>query len=157
MNSLSWMIYLAEVCGNIGAVLAVGGFFGLVSAAVSAVLGYVVFAGPVDSWSWETADQRAANAASKRLVSSRLQRVAIPLLVTSAVAIGIACIIPSKDSVYAIAASEAGERALKSETGDKALKALNAWLDKQITPSKPESDKRDPLGHPFDVGRFRRP
>lgn len=46
--------------------------------------------------------------------------------------------VPSKDTIYAIAASEMGERALASPTGDRAVKALNAWLDRQIArePSK---------------------
>lgn len=44
---------------------------------------------------------------------------------------------PSKDTVYAIAASEMGESVLKSETGSLATQALNAWLKKQITPTAP--------------------
>jgi predicted permease len=40
--------------------------------------------------------------------------------------------LPSQETVYAIAASELGETALKSETGNKAVEALNAWLDRQI-------------------------
>ena len=44
--------------------------------------------------------------------------------------------VPSKDTVYAIAASEVGEEIVKSETAGKAVKALNAWLDKQIAPTE---------------------
>jgi len=42
--------------------------------------------------------------------------------------------LPSKDTVYAIAASEVGESVLNSPTGSKAVQALNAWLDRQINP-----------------------
>jgi hypothetical protein len=43
---------------------------------------------------------------------------------------------PSRETIYAIAASELGEEALKSSAATKAQQALNAWLDKQI--EKPE-------------------
>ena len=41
-------------------------------------------------------------------------------------------VIPSSGTIYAIAASEYGEKIAKTETADKAVKALNAWLDRQI-------------------------
>ena len=41
-------------------------------------------------------------------------------------------VVPSQETIYAIAASETGETALKSDTGGKAVQALNAWLDRQI-------------------------
>lgn len=41
----------------------------------------------------------------------------------------IACLLPSRQTVYMVAGSELGETALKSETGAKAVKALNRYLD----------------------------
>lgn len=41
-------------------------------------------------------------------------------------------LIPSKNTMYAIAASQMGEQAVKSQIGQKTLGALEAWLDKQI-------------------------
>lgn len=40
--------------------------------------------------------------------------------------------IPSKGTVYAIAASELGEQAVKSEIGVKTQKAVSLWIDYQI-------------------------
>ena len=48
----------------------------------------------------------------------------ITLLLTAA--------IPGKDTMYAIAASEMGEKILKTETAGKVQQALSAWLDAQI-------------------------
>lgn len=43
----------------------------------------------------------------------------------------VTAILPSKDTVYAIVASEYGEKLLHTQTAGKAEKALDAWLDKQ--------------------------
>lgn len=39
---------------------------------------------------------------------------------------------PSKNTMYAIAASEIGEDVIKSQTASKAFRAFDAWLDKQL-------------------------
>lgn len=44
-----------------------------------------------------------------------------------------AVFVPSADTVYAIAASELGGQALKTPLAGKAEKALESWLDTQIT------------------------
>jgi hypothetical protein len=41
-------------------------------------------------------------------------------------------IIPSKNTIYAIAVSELGEDVYKSEIGKKATKAIEQWIDKQL-------------------------
>jgi len=51
-----------------------------------------------------------------------------------------AALIPSKETMYAIAASELGEKLLHTETVSKAQKALEAWLDSQ-TKQLVEKDK----------------
>lgn len=48
----------------------------------------------------------------------------------------VASLIPGKATIYAIAAAQAGEKALATDTGDKAVRALNAWLDRQIAGEK---------------------
>lgn len=50
----------------------------------------------------------------------------------------IAVFVPSKNTIYAIAASEYGEEALKAPEASKAREAINAWLDEQIAKRKPE-------------------
>jgi hypothetical protein len=48
----------------------------------------------------------------------------------------IAILTPSQNTIYAIAASEMGEKFLESQIATKAEKALDAWLDKQIGDEK---------------------
>lgn len=102
MNSLSWLIYFADIVSNLQGVLA----------AVSVVL--VVAMLP------------ATEGFSKTFKG-------LKLYVTIAILLGaIATILPSKNTVYAIAASELGEQVLVSNTGKKAVAALEAWLDAQV-------------------------
>ncbi len=49
-----------------------------------------------------------------------------------ALALAVAMFVPSKTTIYAIAASEMGERALQSPIATKAGRALEAWLDEQL-------------------------
>lgn len=115
MNTLSWLIYLAGVADGIS-VLCVISLIMCGLAALSAGLTWLV---NVDY----CGDEDIADQAKKFLF--KIPRAAIP--------IGLVCaFIPSSNTIYAIAASEMGERALKSETGGKAVQALNAWLDRQI-------------------------
>lgn len=51
--------------------------------------------------------------------------------------VAVASVIPSTRTMYAIAATSAGKEALATPTGQKAVQALNVWLDKQIA-EKPE-------------------
>jgi len=116
MNTLSWMIYAADVAESARNIFGVVTFFGCLGAALLAV----PFLAGTDCASEE--DQATLRKALKvcLIVAFASRLIALP--------------IPSKETVYAIAASEMGERALNTPTADKAVKALNAWLDKQIAP-----------------------
>jgi hypothetical protein len=46
--------------------------------------------------------------------------------------IAVSVLIPSKDTMYAIAASELGEEVVKSAIGQKSIKALEQWIDSQL-------------------------
>ena len=109
MNQLSWMIYLADVAGNFVLVLSALGLIGTLG-------GGIIWAMSCDPYlSMDGARPKARKAC--------VGGVAVLFFVA---------IVPSKSTIYAIAASELGEDVLKSETGSKALKALDAWLDRQI-------------------------
>jgi len=114
MNELSWLIYLAVVAGNVDWVFSVVTFV-LIVVVVGTVLSTLGSDG-FDTNDW-----------------GRWRKMMIwsPIALILAVILG--SIVPSKETVYAIAASEMGERAFNSETGNKAFQALNAWLDRQIT------------------------
>lgn len=111
MNELSWMIYFAGVVGALGTVMA------LIAAAL-------IIGTPVAAF-FLSFDEHVEPHISRMKVNWRLFSLGIALAI-------MACLIPSKETVYAIAASETGESVLHSETGGKAVQALNAWLDLQI-------------------------
>lgn len=113
VNSLSWMIYLADVTGGLNSL---AGFVGGGATIIFAVWPWR------NQWMDDFHNGEGVRPAPKRLV---------------AIALGaflIAAILPSSSTIYAIAASEMGEKALNTQTGGKAVKALDAWLDRQITP-----------------------
>jgi hypothetical protein len=122
MNSLSWMIYFGDVSGGlVGFSIAMACVFGITSTGMS--IAYVATA------SYPNDD----DAVVFNKVAAKVIRWTIPVFALMAL---MACFVPSKNTVYAIAASELGEQALKSKTVTKAQAALDAWLDKQIGETK---------------------
>ncbi len=121
MNSLSWLIYFAGVSGNLQAVLMViavilAGFTGL-RCLVTAIHNDDY---PKDTpWTYP--------------------RLGPALTVAAGFAI-LAAIVPSQGTVYAIAASEVGEKVVTSERvqgmTDDAARALHQWIKRQIEPEK---------------------
>jgi hypothetical protein len=116
MNSLSWLIYLADVADSLGSTLTVTLVVGCFAAASRLFVGFVRAAETNNKIYW---------AEACRAVGKPLAVLVLPLVILLAA-------IPSSGTLYAIAASELGETALKSEAGGKAVQALNAWLDRQI-------------------------
>lgn len=111
MNSLSLLLYAADALSSVASFLFFTGGIALFCAAMWAVVEEEV---PPLKW------------------------ILIPLSM-----IFVACLIPSKTTMYAIAASEVGESIINNpsvqQTGGKAFKALDAWLDKQVSDdSSPE-------------------
>lgn len=113
MNSISWFLYASDVVGNLQPTLAIGGGSGLVAA------GFFTLCSFIDE------DNGGIS------LAKRISFYAIP-------AILIACIIPSKTTMYAIAASQVGERVAQNEAvqdiASDATKALQIWIKKQIEP-----------------------
>ncbi len=111
MNQLSWFLYFADIASNLQIFLSVLIFCTMVPAGVICIA------------SAEDDDDNTR----RRLLRSAAFFAVLALLMGV-----ILVLLPSKDTMYAIAASEIGERVLQSETGTLATKALNAWLRKQI-------------------------
>lgn len=133
MNDLSWLIYAADVVGGISSVFAVFGILCAISA-----LGCVMFLliegdGP-NIYSWEDAEAKRANYAARQ---SFAKKGAVRFPAALLVIMIAATFTPSSNTIYAIAASEMGEEVLQSATANKAMKALDAWLDRQIAPTDP--------------------
>lgn len=112
MNTLSWMIYAADV---VGALNALSGLVTVVAAPIAGASAAHIF---ID----EPKGEKLTTA--RRMIRNNL--------IVTAIFSAICVFTPSKDTIYAIAASEMGEEVIKSPTAGKAMKALDAWLNAQI-------------------------
>lgn len=143
MNELSWIIYAADVAGRAGWLLGLTGFACLIGGGFAWSFA-VGLNGEARSY-----ERRAANrpddkdypisAADCRSGERTARRIAWPVSICAVVFLIGGVMTPSRDTLYAIAASEIGESVLNSETGGKAVEALNAWLDRQINKPEPVS------------------
>jgi len=115
MNDLSWMLYWADVLPNMATSISVMAFVILILGAIGAAVFLMVAAGDSDF------------DGIRPEVTKRLW-----MLGACAAALVLVQAVPSRDTFYAIAASEMGEEALKSPIATKAGKALEKWLDKQV-------------------------
>lgn len=131
MNGISWLIYFANVCGNLGGVL-----FALVFLSLALTIALILYGGVERDHAYPGDERHNAAMA----IQGKALRFGIP---TAVLILFLSVLVPSQDTVYAIAASETGERVLKTDTGNKAVAALNAWLDRQINPQPaPAADKK---------------
>lgn len=111
MNSLSWFLYLANVVSNLSPVL----FYMIFVCGVSFVILSFVYT-------------ETHNEGTRKKAAFYLNRIFIVVLVL----LGCLTILPSKETVYAIAASEFGESILTSEAGQQVLSALKEWTLSQL-------------------------
>jgi len=120
MNSLSWFIYFAGVASGVSNCL-------LWISLIYIVILFII----------SVAASEAGDGAGEQ-VKVFMARFKWGFI--SVVLFLMAALIPSKETMYAIAASELGEKLLHTETVSKAQKALEAWLDSQ-TKQLVEKDK----------------
>lgn len=97
MNSLSWFIYFADVVGTLSVLFTL---VGIVSLAVSVV---------------------------SLIIKEKINSFVAYFAISSAFLFLVATLIPSKQTLYAIAASEIGEEILKSEEGKQVINALKEY------------------------------
>lgn len=127
LNPLSQLLYWGNVAGNMGGFLV---FAGIVLA-ICAVVATCAFFGMLEG------EKDARRQEQKVVQASPFAFCFMMLFVLLALASwAAAAFCPSSTTVYAIAASQMGEQALKSPVATKAGVALEAWLDKQIATTK---------------------
>lgn len=138
MNSLSWLIYLGSVVGSLNAFLTVFGVLGISAGVIMMVVHLFMRSDGPSIYSWDNAADKLAQHKATVNALSKYGKLSLKFAIP---AILVSCFLPRSNTVYAIAASEMGERALNTETGGKAVQALNAWLDRQIS-DQPEPAKQ---------------
>ncbi len=111
MNSLSWMLYLIEVSGDVLAVTAFLGWAGLVIGGIGIIWGTIL----------KLASEEKAR---DHKIAIAIRRVATRVFAVGIVAAAIATVIPSERTLYLIAGSELGETAVTSEDGQIIIDAL---------------------------------
>lgn len=137
MNSLSWLLYIGNVAGNLGSVLWIAGIILVLVAIITYMVDRVERSELVEHLKYRGRDEDV-----KKLVD-RKSYPSYAFLVVGIIAWFLAALSPSSDTVYAIAASQLGEQAMKTPIAAKAGEAVEAWLDKQIAANKPDTKKSD--------------
>lgn len=117
MNSVSWFIYIAQVSENMGRLLI---FLGIIGTATS-LLFFIV---PRAIKFIEAGDD----------ISVKPFKASVFALGVVALLLG--NLMPERNTMYAIAASQVGEQIVKTEIASDATKALHQWIKKQIEPQK---------------------
>lgn len=136
MNSLSWILYAADAVDTAKGVAFAGMLLSIPIATTS-----FLWTDNEDKSKWD--DQMHNNRLYPTLypkppegprpdASHPYRKITKPVLVGLAIFSVATAALPDRNTVYAIAASELGERALETPTASKAVAALNAWLDRQI-------------------------
>jgi len=120
MNDLSWLLYLGDVSGSISHFF---GFFGFVLFIVGGIATFGAFIALADDSLSDTSINSVKSA----------KNFGIFAVIFGFFLMVAATLLPSKETVYLIAASEAGEEVVTSKTGQKAIDAVNRYLD-SVTP-----------------------
>lgn len=134
MNTLSWLLYMAGVAG-VATLLA-----GLVlTIAIILIIWSVLISDSPYEWMSDTQEEKEF----KRTMPARkisVRKYAIKFFVVAGLVL---LIIPSKSTVVMIAASELSEKAVETQTGQKALKSIEKFLDDYLNPPVRERRRRD--------------
>lgn len=129
MNSLSWLIYFASLSDSASGFLSFLAGIGAVCVILGTILSVMWTDGGYGG------DRRIKGYEDMR---KRGQALIPRGLLTLVLCGSIAVILPSKNAVYAIAASEIGERVISDEAvrgiAADSTKALQSWIKKQIEP-----------------------
>lgn len=124
MNSLSWLIYFADVLPNISSSVKLIGWtiFTLVLIVLLILAGVLL--------------ENNLTSEENAEVTRGFRKMCY-LLIFSLVLLVSASLLPSKETIYAIAVSETGEKVLQSEWGKRGARAIEAWINQQlIVPTK---------------------
>lgn len=125
MNNLSFILYLSEVLPNVGVVATIV----LVISATASII-FFLFKTLI------TLDSPRNDASALRYITYYSKTLKV-FAITAIIACVLVVFIPSKEAVYLIAASEAGEMVVTSETGKELLSDISEVLDAQLQSLKP--------------------
>ncbi len=134
MNQLSWLLYVGNVAGNLGMALF---FIGLVML-VASVANFGIYYSNRENYI-NNVKYLGRQEVLPKFMFKNIFGPFFAILTLLCWLIGTLC--PSSETVYAIAASQMGEKALQSPVAIRATKALEIWLDKQISSTAEPASK----------------
>lgn len=115
MNTILALMYAADLASGV--------------AVVSGLVGVVVIIVWLCKWGIAASDQFGDDAFTRTMPNRRMLWIAVALFVVSAA-------MPSKTTLYAAAALQAGDTLANSQRGQKVLRALDTWLQRQADGSE---------------------
>ena len=116
MNPLSWLLYLADISETINHCFSFLLMLITVVTAICLIFGFINL-----DMAWDDEDRDKAK---------RVMNLPLKFILPASIMIFIMIVVPSKQTIYLIAASEMGEEAIKSDLGKKVLTYLEQELDK---------------------------
>lgn len=129
MNKLSWLIYWADAGPHLADFVCWFSFLMFAITSFMLLLGLTGFFGDESKYNArENEDLLYAHELSPRF------RKLWPITFVFFFLWGSSFFVPSKDTFYMIAASEAGEQAVQTPEFSKVRQVLNRWLNNEITP-----------------------
>ena len=128
MNSLSWFIYLADVLPNFAWMGQVSFFF-LLFGSIATVAVFVI-----------ANTEGSGNKDERAVVNKVCRGITVKILLPLSLLMLVTNLIPSKETIYLIAGSEAGEAVVVSEEGKEILSDIHEVIKFQLKSLKGESD-----------------
>lgn len=141
MNELSWLLYMANVLPNLGTTLGLLSAPLFLGAAFS--IGFCIFGQDDATREFRSGEGHVEIASAEENTKKLRSLFAKPAWIFSLLFLAFvtgAILSPTRETMYAIAASEMGEKVATSPTGQKALRAIDAWLDRQIEGEPPAAE-----------------
>lgn len=123
MNDLSLLLYFADVLGGLSKFLL---FVGVV---LLSVAGVTVFVGCMEM----SVNSRHGPENNDYIRGKEWRDFGLKYLWVAVVAVVVSLLMPSRETMYMIAASEVGEEAIQTPEFAKMRKILNKYLDEQLS------------------------
>jgi len=127
MNSLSWILYFADVLSKLGDIFAGLGAVLMFVSIVCIIPGFLVV--------WQYSSEQFAQ--SKRTFG-RISLIGIPIATFMII---VSIFIPSKETMYMIAASEVGETVMTSNDGKEIYAELKSTILDNIRQLRTQAEK----------------
>lgn len=136
MNNLSWLLYAADVADSLKELNVVAWTLFVLSLP-SILLGVIVHSiTEGGGGGWEDSRKEQQHEEFWETKRKLFWKVGWRALAASVLMASVLAAVPSRNTIYAIAISEGGERIVNSEAvqgaANDAMRALNAWIKKQI-------------------------